>query len=111
MVVAYAGLVAHRAHGCARWVPPRPGNCVRAGCALRWHPMGTDSVRRKGGMMTRPKPPDGATARITIVLPAEALERVKAMAEEIATPPSVLIRQWIMEHTKRAPATGSREQW
>jgi hypothetical protein len=60
--------------------------------------------------MTRPKPPEGATARITIVLPAEPLERVKEMAEEIATPPSVLIRQWIMERTRRAPATGSREQ-
>jgi hypothetical protein len=28
--------------------------------------------------MTRPKPPEGATARITIVLPAEALERMHA---------------------------------
>ena len=59
--------------------------------------------------MTRPKPPEGTTARITIVLPTEALERVKEMAEEIATPPSVLIRQWIMEHTTPARAGRSRE--
>jgi hypothetical protein len=40
-------------------------------------------------------------------MPAEALERVKEMAEEIATPPSVLIRQWSMEHTRRAPRKGA----
>jgi hypothetical protein len=68
--------------------------------------MGADPVRHEEGTMTRPKPPEGATARITIVLPAEALERVKEKAEEIATPPSVLIRQWIMEHTRRMPAKG-----
>jgi hypothetical protein len=68
--------------------------------------MRADTVSREEGTMTRPKPPEGATARISIVLPAEALERVKERAEEIATPPSVLIRQWIMEHTRRVPANG-----
>jgi hypothetical protein len=33
----------------AVWVPPRPGNCGRIGCALRWHPMGADSLRRQEG--------------------------------------------------------------
>jgi hypothetical protein len=54
------------------------------------------------GTMARPKPPEGTTARITIVLPAKALERVKEMAEETATPPSVLIRKWIMGHINGA---------
>jgi hypothetical protein len=36
------------------------------------------------------------------VLPAKVLERVKEMAEETVTPPSVLIQQWIMGHIKGA---------
>jgi hypothetical protein len=45
--------------------------------------------------MTRPKPPEGATERITIVLPAEVVAHVKRIAGRTATPPSVLVRQWI----------------
>ena len=40
--------------------------------------------------MTRPKPPDGATERMTIVLPAEAVAHVKRIAGRTATPPIVL---------------------
>jgi predicted transcriptional regulator len=34
---------------------------------------------------------------MTIVLPTEVLARVKRIAGRTATPPSVLVRQWIME--------------
>jgi hypothetical protein len=40
---------------------------------------------------------DEDKARITIVMATDMLERVKAVARKKATPPSILIRQWIAE--------------
>jgi hypothetical protein len=60
--------------------------------------------------MTRPKPPDGATDRMTIVLPAEVVAHVKRIAGRTATPPSVLVRQWIMERLDQIVVSQEQRQ-
>lgn len=57
--------------------------------------------------MSRPKVHDGLRRRYTIVLPDDIADEVEAIADEEATPLSVLIRRWIIERLR--PAKGAKE--